>query len=623
MSPFLRIRNTLQNFSGKARYALALVLLLTLLNIPAFTPVYAAGFTVNTTNDTVDVSAGNGICADAVGDCSLRAAMEEANALAGADTITVPAGTYTLGSQLPAVTTTMTITGSGETNTIVQASTCNPVTLPGGCTPATYRVLEVNGGNLTLDGLTVRHGYCNGCGGGGLYSMGNLIASHVTFSSNSATSGGGVYNFVGVPTLTNVTFSNNSADFGGGMLIDGGNPMLTNVTFSGNSAAADGGGIYNFDGDSTLTNVTFSGNSATNGSGMLIRNSRDTLTNVTFSSNSATSSGGGIFNLWGNPTLTNVTFNGNSATDGGGIYNLGRSFTLKNVIIANSTGGDCYGIPPIASNTLIESTGSDACGLTNGVDGNIIGSDPNLGALGNNGGFTQTHALLAGSPAIDAGANCAATDQRGVTRPQGTACDIGAYEYVPPLPPTATFGDVPINYWAWQYIEAIYNAGITGGCSTSPMEYCPTDTVTRAQMAVFLLRGIHGRGYIPPAATGAVFGDVPADLWSAKWIEQLSAEGLTNGCGDGNYCPDAVISRAEMSIFLLRAKYGKDYVPPTATGAIFADVPAEYWAAGWIEQLLHDGISKGCGNNSFCPEGNVTRDQMAVFLQKTFNLPLP
>ena len=184
-----------------------------------------------------------------------------------------------------------------------------------------------------------------------------------------------------------------------------------------------------------------------------------------------------------------------------------------------------------------------------------------------------------------------------------------------------TFLDVPTDYWAWQYIEAIYAAGITSGCGNG--NYCPTNNVTRAQMAIFLLRGIHGSYYTPPAATGTVFADVPADYWAASWVEQLALEGITGGCGNGNYCPDAPITRAEMSIFLLRAKYGSAYVPPTATGTLFIDVPADYWAVDWVEQLYNEGVARGCGNGNFCPDIQMTRDQMAVFLQKLFGFPLP
>jgi hypothetical protein len=185
------------------------------------------------------------------------------------------------------------------------------------------------------------------------------------------------------------------------------------------------------------------------------------------------------------------------------------------------------------------------------------------------------------------------------------------------------FTDVPPTYWAWSFVERLYNAGITGGCSTNPLAYCPESTVTRAQMAVFLLRGIHGSAYNPPAVAGSTgFSDVPADYWAGAWIKQLAAEGITGGCGVGLYCPEGAVTRAQMAVFLLRSKYGASYTPPavgSTTG--FSDVPTTYWAAAWIKQLVAEGITSGCGTGTYCPEAPVTRAQMAVFLVRTFNLP--
>ncbi len=142
-------------------------------------------------------------------------------------------------------------------------------------------------------------------------------------------------------------------------------------------------------------------------------------------------------------------------------------------------------------------------------------------------------------------------------------------------------------------------------------------------MAVFLLKGMHGSSYIPPAVgltTG--FGDVATDYWAAAWIKQLAAEGITGGCGGGNYCPDATVTRAQMAVFLLKGKNGTSFAPP-AVGAStgFTDVAADYWAAAFIKQLVADGITSGCGTGVYCPDSNVTRAQMAVFLVKAFNLP--
>jgi hypothetical protein len=185
------------------------------------------------------------------------------------------------------------------------------------------------------------------------------------------------------------------------------------------------------------------------------------------------------------------------------------------------------------------------------------------------------------------------------------------------------FLDVSDTYWARSFIERLYNAGITGGCTTNPLRYCPEATVTRAQMAVFLLRGIHGSAYNPPAVGASTgFGDVPTTYWAAAWIKQLAAGGITGGCGIGTYCPEAPVTRAQMAVFLLRSKHGASYTPP-AVGAStgFGDVPPGYWAAAWIKQLVAEGITTGCGAGTYCPEAPVTRAQMAVFLVRTFALP--
>jgi len=185
------------------------------------------------------------------------------------------------------------------------------------------------------------------------------------------------------------------------------------------------------------------------------------------------------------------------------------------------------------------------------------------------------------------------------------------------------FSDVASSYWASQYIEILYNEGITGGCTAIPLQYCPENQVTRAQMAVFLLRGIHGASYTPPsvgANTG--FGDVSTGYWAAAWIKQLASEGITSGCGNGNYCPDNPVTRAQMAVFLLKAKYGSGYIPPSVGASTgFVDVPTTHWAAAWIKQLATEGITGGCGGGTYCPDNPVTRAQMAVFLVKTFGLP--
>jgi hypothetical protein len=181
------------------------------------------------------------------------------------------------------------------------------------------------------------------------------------------------------------------------------------------------------------------------------------------------------------------------------------------------------------------------------------------------------------------------------------------------------FADVASTSLFASVIERIFHAGVTAGCGTSPLVYCPGSPVTRAQMAVFLERGMRGASYVPPAATG-VFADVPAGSPFAAWIEQLWRDGVTAGCGGGNFCPDASVTRAQMAVFLTKARHPLACTYP-ASGTVFSDVPAAYWAAGFIEELHRERVTGGCGNGQYCPESPVRRDQMAAFLVRGFRLP--
>jgi predicted outer membrane repeat protein len=354
-----------------------------------------------------------------------------------------------------------------ETDLSQRDPAANVTTLSGfllGITGNSYHVVTGATG-ATLDGFTIRSGNANGASpndrGGGMYNNSSSpTLANIIFKNNSATYGGGMYNNSSSPILTNVTFSDNSADYGGGMDNENtSSPTLTNVTFSGNSVTSDGGGMFNSSSNPVLTNATFSGNSAADyGGGMFNSVSSPTLTNVTFSGNWATNAdGGGMYNYSSSPSLTSVTFSGNSATQGGGMENYsGSSPTLTNVTFnSNSATNDGGGMHNSSSNPEIRNTIFWGNTATSGAqisnssstpvvsdsvvqDGcptgstctTIITTDPLLGALGDYGGSTQTIPLLAGSSAIDTGndAVCPATDQRGVTRPQGAHCDIGAFE---------------------------------------------------------------------------------------------------------------------------------------------------------------------------------------------------
>ncbi len=342
-----------------------------------------------------------------------------------------------------------------------------------------------NGGTLTLTNSTLSGNSALGGDGGGIYSNGTATSIiHSTLSGNSATNGGAIFNKQGTLTVTDSTITGNTAvhssSFGDGGGIHNntnGTVTVTASNLSGNSASAFGGGIFSAGtltvasstlstnsapdgggisntGTLTVTSSTLNGNSAThdgggisNGFSILVGvipwNSGGTLTltNATIGVNSAGNKGGGIANSGdGTVTLTNATLSSNTApsASGGGISNTGGATTLTNSIVGGSTGGNCSGSVTNGGNNLDDGA---TCGF--GSANNSLSSTNPLfdSALTDNGGPTQTIALRAGSPAIDHGSAsvCAQTgagkvnnlDQRGRTRPQGGACDMGAYEAGP------------------------------------------------------------------------------------------------------------------------------------------------------------------------------------------------
>ncbi len=263
--------------------------------------------------------------------------------------------------------------------------------------------------------------------------------------------------------------------------------------------------------------------------------------------------------------------------------------------------------------------------------GGNLDADPLLASLADNGGYTETRLIGAGSPAIDTGTNtpCFGSDQRLGIRPvdgdgNGTfTCDIGAVEYLP----GHIFADMPVTGKEWMepWVDAFYFAGVTTGCGSGPLIYCPESTVTRAAMAVFLLRAKYGLGYTPPPATHN-FADMPVagKEWMEPWVDQLYAEGITSGCGPGpTFCPENPVTRAAMAVFLLRALEGSSYVPP-ATVHNFSDMPVagKEWMEPWVDEFYSRGITTGCGAAPliYCPESSVTRAAMAVFIDRAYGL---
>jgi CSLREA domain-containing protein len=636
----------------------------------------ASTFTVDSALDAVDAAPGDGLCATSSEVCTLRAAVMEANALAGWDTIVLSANTYTIG--IPGtgedasaagdldVLDDLTLTGADRDTTIIDGGDID-------------RILHIPEDSLRdvmfeLSGVTIQNGGGLILEGGGILNYETLEVSDAIIQSNDY---GGVVNygeaFLGEMIVFNHRFGlrgmcyqgvcnygtmniqdTQFMDNPGGGLTNGGTLNFQHGQLTGselglwNFGMADvsqvdfqDAGIFNYCATLNLTDVSITGTDAqlenrgelTFERGAVVSVSGDavlnpdsepfgpwgtscrgdlTLINVTLSG----AAGTGLIN-GGDARLTNVTI---ADSDGYGLENLSTGILeLSNTLVAENTMAACSGSLTSLGHNLDD---DGTCGLS--AVGDLSAVPPSLGALSARDSRTPTHALLAGSAAIDAGTNsgCPGEDQRGEVRPvdgdqdSQAACDIGAYERNAPL-----FMDVPWDHWARDYIEGIFHAGVTSGCGGG--NYCPEFAVSRAQMAKLLLMAEHDQGYAPPEGTGTVYLDVPVDHLFVNWIEQLADEGLTSGCGGGNYCPEFPVSRAQMAKLLLLGEHGPAYLPPGGTGTLFNDVPLSHTFVDWIEQLASEGVTSGCGGGSYCPEFAVARDQMAVFLVRAFEISIP
>ena len=445
---------------------------------PAPTPVFitatptpaSVGFTVTSTIDAIDSNPGDGLCSDGSGRCTLRAAIMEANAFSGADTIVLPEGTYVLsisgtGEDAAAtgdldITSDLTIQGTGMDSTIID----------GGRLDRVIHVVTPN--RIDILGLTIQNGDDTSArfGGGGIFNERGFISLvEIGVKRNAATDGGGILNRSVLTLTDSIVSANTSRDEGGGIR-NGGTLTVIGSIVANNAADAQGGGIYDSGtllvvigsavtgntasavggiftgGAAEITNSTISGNRASNGQGGGIQayiGATLNITNSTVSNNSA-ASGGGIDIVQGTVKITNSTITDNAASEGGGIRipNTGALELVNTVIANNPFGGDCSGSGFTSLGNNLDSDGT--CNLTGPTD--LPNTDPLLNPLLDNGGPTETHALLPGSPAIDAGddASCPDTDQRGVARPQGAACDIGAFEAGPSVTATPTPTSVPL-----------------------------------------------------------------------------------------------------------------------------------------------------------------------------------
>jgi hypothetical protein len=185
------------------------------------------------------------------------------------------------------------------------------------------------------------------------------------------------------------------------------------------------------------------------------------------------------------------------------------------------------------------------------------------------------------------------------------------------------FEDVPPSVYYFDPVNALYNKHITAGCASDPLIYCPDMNIPRWQMAVFVVRAVFG-GDNFTAPTIPVFNDVPSGSPGFAWIQEMSVLGITEGCGNGDFCPNETVARDQMAVFVIRMRYGATALfdfPPTP---YFTDVTPETFGWSWIQRMKEDSITNGCTLTTFCPTDPVTRGEMAVFVMSGgFNYLLP
>jgi CSLREA domain-containing protein len=365
-------------------------------------------FTVNTTDDHDD-----GVCGQT--DCSLRDALAAANADPDANIIDFK----------PGLTGTTIINSLPDGLSIAQSVSVNGpgariLAISGG---GTSRVFNVSGGTVTLTGLTIRDGHSVATNGGGIVNTANLTLSGCAISNNAligpngsadedggSVNGGGIFNS-GTLTINSCTFAENRATGGNG------GPGTPSVTFGGRGGAAAGGAIASV-GTLTMSNCTLTANTADGGSG-------GQVPQEFLGASGGDGNGGAVCNAGGALTVTNCTVNANSSSAGSSSFQSAA---------ANASGGGIYLTSGdlrnsiIAGNSTSTAADNDIGGTPTTSDHNLIGGNPMLEGLANNGGPTDTMALLTGSPAINAGNDATAPkrDQRSYGR-KGVS-DIGAFE---------------------------------------------------------------------------------------------------------------------------------------------------------------------------------------------------
>lgn len=422
---------------------LSLLALLTLTAITLFVPSFthqalASGFVVDTGADAVDAFPGDGMCAAASGECTLRAAIMEANALPGPDTITFQViSPFAINLAIPGrdedaaatgdldITGQLTIDGGTSFESMIDGASLD-------------RVFDVHAGaDVTIRGLQIVNGDAAEGDGGGIWNQGTLTLDHVAVGSSTADDGGGINNDGTLTLIQSVVLANTAHDVGGG-IHNYGMLSIQGGLIEENEGPYGGGGINNF-GTLEITGLSLAFNTADSGRGAGLNNfAAARVVDSSINDNHAQLPGGGIANS-GELTLTNTTISVNSsATSGAGIFNdKAATATATNTLFADNEGENCTVLSPLVSDHSLEE--GTSCRLEG--PGDISGTNAQL---------NPPFELKVLSPAVDSGSNssCPALDIRGVQRPldgnqDGTSvCDIGAYELIPSGPPPPLIGDI-------------------------------------------------------------------------------------------------------------------------------------------------------------------------------------
>ena len=435
-------------------------------------PIDIGAFQVQADPLMVNITAGS--AGSPLGTLNLPGAVDLADVLPGANTITFDPTVFASVQTITLTGTQLELSNTSGTESIIGPAA--GVTVSGG---GLSRVFQVDA-NVTasVSGLTITSGNAGPASdGGGLYNIGGSVRmTNCTVSGNYAgVDGGGLSNDTGTMVLANVVISGNTAGSGGGgMATRNGTTTVTNATISGNTAGTAGGGVIaQGAGSVTLTNCTVSGNnSGRNGGGLSISETA-ALTNCTISANSAATFGGGLDTASGSTAkLTNCTMSGNSAgTRGGGVYTTPGTLTLADTIIAANSAGlsapDAFGAIASQGHNLIGETDSSSGWLGSDLTGTTASPlDPLLAPLAYYGGSTQTMALLPGSPAKGAGAATGiTTDQRGFAL--DNPFDIGAFQTQSgPLSVNTTVGDTASPFGTLDLRAAVDLVDVLTGANT-------------------------------------------------------------------------------------------------------------------------------------------------------------